>query len=136
MFFLNMERNDTMTARSYRAWALAEEKAPCDQSTLDIWRLYDCVYTPMEECMSGNSWYRVTRFSFIADLRGPEPKYHNGYEVIIYKDGLIVRGIMSYNCSRSADLQSKEQWILSWLRSIRILTDEEWNKELKSSTKY
>lgn len=125
-FGLNMKRNDTISARAYRTWAMAEEQYSCDPSTLDIWKKYDCMYTTIEECRSGNSWYRLARFSFSENPTGKATKYYSGYKVTIFKNGLVVDGAIKYVCSEPMDVRPKEEWMLSWLRSIRILSDVEW----------
>jgi hypothetical protein len=131
-FGLRIFRNDTMTAKSYRNWALAEEQDPCDPSTLGIWRLYDCAYETKQECLSGNSWYRLAHYSFFKNPKGYRMKYYNGYKVSIFKDGLVVSGTLSYHCSEPVDLSAKEPWVLSWLMSIRVLSDMEWKEALRN----
>ena len=103
-FSLNMERSDTMSPRGYRTWAMAEEQSRCDSSTLAIWRLYNCTYETIEECLSDNSWYRIAHFSFLESSKGREKKYYNGYKIAIIKDGLVLDGAIKYVCSEPMDV--------------------------------
>lgn len=134
-FGLNIQFNDTMTARTCKAWTRMESQAYCDPSTLDIWRKYDCMDETIDECLSGNSWYRLSHFSYHIPSSGLGSGFWNGYSVDIFKDGLVVSGTLSYHCSEHVDLNAKEPWILSWLRSIRVLSNEEWKEALKNPRK-
>jgi hypothetical protein len=109
-----------------------ESQYHCDPSTLDIWRKYDCVDETIDECLSRNSWYRLSYFSYYIPPEGLGSGFRNGYTVDIYKDGLVVSGTLSYHCSEHVDLSAKERWILSWLKSIRVLSDMEWKEALRN----
>ena len=116
MYYLNMERNDSISGQAYRNRALAEELAHCDPSTLEIWRLYDCVYETTEECLSGNSWYRIGHFSFTKHPDGPDTKYYNGFKVNIFKDGLVVFGMIQYACSAPMDMSFNPDYAVENLK--------------------
>jgi len=130
-FYLNMERNDTISASACRSWTIDEEQARCGPSTLETWRLYDCNYETKEECLTGSSWYRIAYFSFYEKPKGSEAIYYNGYSVTIFKDGLVLDGAIKYVCSEPMDVRPKQQWMLSWLKAIKILTEEEWKDSLR-----
>ncbi|MBK7249112.1 MAG: hypothetical protein IPI05_15820 [Flavobacteriales bacterium] len=130
-FCRKMERNDTISASACRSWTIAEEQARCGPSTLETWRLYDCNYETKEECLTGSSWYRIAYFSFYEKPKGSEAIYYNGYSVTIFKDGLVLDGAIKYVCSEPMDVRPKQQWMLSWLKAIKILTEEEWKDSLR-----
>lgn len=131
-FGLNIQRNDTMTARTCKAWTRMDSQVYCDPSTIDLFRKYDCVDETIDECLSGNSWYRLSHFSYNIPSEGLGSGFRNGYRVDIFRDGLVVSGTLIYHCSEPVDLSAKEQWILSWLRSIRVLSDVEWKEALRN----